>query len=291
MGEKNRNGHRVIRTKHLAMATIIIAANWLNPLQLLSAEILGVSAAGSFASSPSWSKDYSAMGIGVINPDNWNIEKGNNNGWGNDEKETYSASNARVADGALVITAQKSGSGYTSARITTKGKFDFMYGKIDIVAELPTGRGVWPALWFLPAGSKYSDNSAGSNSWLSNGEIDLAEGSSQGDNSISGSVHSLNHYSGHSERTGTATVSSPSTKFHTYTMEWTPNSIDLSLDGKSYEHVTNNGGGFKDWPYDQKFYLIMNIAIGGTMSNKQIDDSTLPAQMKVRSINYYPYNG
>lgn len=255
-----------------------------------------------FASTPSFSVNYAQKPDGGVGTDLWNAELGNNNGWGNNEVESYTSSpdNLRVQNGALTIEAKKSGSSYTSARINTKNNFDFMYGKIDVVAKMPVGKGVWPAIWFWPTDSKYSNQAVApsekSMTWLNNGEIDLLEGSAWGDSDFTGSVHSLGHYPGHSVRTGKVSVPTASTAYHTYSLAWTPNSLDLLVDGVSFKHVTNTGAGFKDWPYDQRYHLILNIAMGGSMSQGLvspqyplgIDDSSAPWVMNVKSITYYP---
>ncbi|HUO62007.1 MAG TPA: glycoside hydrolase family 16 protein [Candidatus Bathyarchaeia archaeon] len=246
----------------------------------------------SFATTASWKQDFSKSPNGPLDTKIWNFDQGNNNGWGNNELESYTSdpANASIQNGALVINALKNNGSYTSARITTKNKFDFIYGKINVVAQLPTGQGVWPAIWLLPTDTKYTSNTNPNTDWLSNGELDIAEGSSQGDNSFSASAHSINHYGGHNERTGTVTVNSPATTLHTYSLEWTPQSLDFLVDGKVFEHVANSGAGFQDWPYDQRYHLILNLALGGD-NGSNLSDGALPAQMKVRLISYYPYVG
>jgi beta-glucanase (GH16 family) len=258
-----------------------------------------------FSITPSWKQDFSKMPNGPIDTAVWNVVEGNNNGWGNGEAQVYTnnTNNIRVDDGDLVIEAKKTDGQYTSARITTEDKFDFTYGKMDIVAKLPTGQGVWPALWFWPTDKKYSTEPVRSNerdmTWLNDGEIDLVEGSAQGDSGFSGSAHSLAHYPGHSERTGSLEITVPSTRYHTYSLQWTPQALDFMVDGSVFKHVDNNRSGFRDWPYNQRYHLIMNIAMGGSMSSnlvsesmpKGIDDNALPAQLKVQSISYYPFVG
>jgi beta-glucanase (GH16 family) len=258
-----------------------------------------------FATTPSWKQDFSKMSDGPIDTAVWNAVEGNNDGWGNGEAQTYTnnTNNVRIDSGNLVIEAKKVDGQYTSARITTENKFDFTYGKIDIVATLPIGQGVWPALWFWPTDNKYSAEPVRGDehdmTWLNNGEIDLVEGSAWGDSDFTGSAHSLGHYPNHSVRTGGLTVASPSSRYHTYSLQWTPQALDFMVDGSVFKHVANTGGGFRDWPYDQRYHLIMNIALGGSMSSglvsksmpKGINDQSLPAQLKVQSISYYPFTG
>lgn len=255
-----------------------------------------------FVQKATWQQVYSLQPDGAIDTGVWNALEGNNNGWGNNELQVYTGNkeNARVEDGTLTIEAKKTGAGYTSARLTTEGNFDFKYGKLDVVAKLPTGKGVWPAMWFLPSDYKYSTDATSVDgediSWLSNGEMDMIEGSAQGDNGFSASAHSLGHYPGHAMRTGEVTVDSPTNKFHTYSLQWTPKAVEFLVDGVAFHRVENSGEGFKDWPYDQRFHLIMNVAMGGTMSEdlkseefpNGVDDSGSPWLLKVQSISYYP---
>lgn len=263
-------------------------------------QLIGV--ANAFSTEPYWKQDFSTQPNGPIDMSKWNTELGNNNGWGNNEAEVYTNNleNVRIDNGNLVVEAKKSNNVYTSARITTANKLDFTYGKIDIVAKLPTGKGVWPAIWFWPTDDKYSSQPVLSTeqdmAWLNNGEIDLIEGSAWGDSDFTGSAHSLGHYPGNNVRTGKVTVASPAETFHTYTLQWTPNSLVFLVDNVAFKTVVNAGGGFREWPYDQRYHLILNIAMGGNMSEGLvspalplgIDDAGAPWVMTVKSITYYP---
>lgn len=256
-----------------------------------------------FSVTPAWKQDFSTQPNGSIDTSIWNIERGNNNGWGNNEVQVYTNDlrNVRIDNDGLVIEAIKDDKNvYTSARITTANKFDFTYGKIDIVAKLPVGKGVWPAVWFWPTDDKYSSQpvliSEQTMSWINNGEIDLIEGSAWGDSDFTGSAHSLGHYPGNNVRTGKVSVTAPSDVFHTYTLQWTPTDLVMLVDNVAFMRVVNSGGGFREWPYDQRYHLILNIAMGGSMSEKLIspdlplgiDDAGAPWSMTVKSISYYP---
>jgi beta-glucanase (GH16 family) len=256
-----------------------------------------------FAATPSWQEDFTGQANGPLSTDKWHFESGNNDGWGNKEVEQYGSdqSNVRIENGNLVIEANKTDDGvYHSARIASQGNLDFTYGKLDIVAEVPKGEGIWPALWLWPTDSKYSPDDVGprGEDWLANGEIDMLEGSAQGDNDFSASAHSANHYPGHGERTGTVTVANAQQQYHTYSLAWTPDKLQFMVDGKTFKTVLNPHTGFQNWPYDQRYHLIMNIALGGTQSQNLItpqhpygiDDTAAPWQMHVQSISYYPLN-
>jgi beta-glucanase (GH16 family) len=263
------------------------------------------SADSKLSSVPTWSQHYTTQPDSGLNRKVWNAETGNNNGWGNNEAEFYStrAENLRVSSGNLVLSAKPEryhGYHYSSARINTRGKLDFLYGRLSIVAKLPKGVGVWPAIWLWPSSNKYSHMALNpqeqSQSWLVNGEIDIIEGSAQGDSTISGSAHSLTHYPGHLERTGTANVANLSTAYHTYELQKTPDALIYSIDDKPFYAVRNPHTSFKDWPYNQRYHLIMNVAVGGSMSQNLkslylpygVDNRGAPWQMKVKSIDFYP---
>jgi beta-glucanase (GH16 family) len=255
--------------------------------------------ASPFATTPLWSQDFSKMPDGPLDPTNWNIITGNNNGWGNNELEYYAdqPNNVQVKDGTLVLQALQQkyqGFDYTSGRVDTAGKMSFQYGRLRITAKLPEGAGVWPAFWLWPSGSKYSSNNADSG-WLANGEIDMMEGSSQDDNTITASAHSVNHYPDHNERTGSYDVSNISDTYHTYGLDWTPQSLIFSVDEHPFYTVNNPGSGPNDWPYDQPYDLRLNLAIGGDMSSNLaqryadgVDAQRLPAAVAISSITYQP---
>lgn len=260
-----------------------------SPMDILPLAPNQAPASSPFTSTPTWSQDFAAQPDGPPSTKYWNFDLGNNNGWGNNEVETYTdnAANIRIADGALVIQALRD---RTSARINTAGKFDFTYGKLDIVAKLPTGQGIWPALWLWPSGNKYTSDNADSG-WLANGEIDMIEGQALGDNQISGSAHSVNHFPplSNGERTGYANVPNITADYHTYSLEWTPDQLTYLVDGQAFYHVDNPHTSFKDWPYDQPYHLILNVALGGSMNPAGLKTNDLPATMSVKSIDYYSF--
>jgi beta-glucanase (GH16 family) len=258
-----------------------------------------------FADTPSWTQDFSAAPNGELDDQFWNIETGNNDGWGNQERQYYSARqrNVRIEDHALVINARREsykGQRYTSARLQTAGKFDFTYGKLRVQAKLPEGAGIWPAIWLWPTDDKYGNQPLAASekdySWLANGEIDITEGQAQGDNQYSGSAHAISNYPGNGERTGYVNVADASTAYHTYGLDWTPDKLVYSVDEQPFYEVTNPHTGFKAWPYDQRYHLILNIAMGGAMSSNLrsqyppdgITKAVSEWTMAIKSITYYP---
>lgn len=225
--------------------------------------------------------DYS----GIPDPSKWAYDVGAG-GWGNQELEYYTAGdNSNVSGGILSINAFKesfSGSSYTSSRMVTRGKYDFLYGRIEVRAKLPTGRGLWPAIWLLS-----SDNSYGV--WPASGEIDIMEQVGFDPLNIHFSVHN-NTYNGAKGNAKTANfiVSTATSDFHNYRVDWTPYSIKGFIDDEQYFEYINEGRGFTTWPYDKKFYLLLNLAVGGTWGGANgVDNSVFPATMQVDYVKIY----
>ena len=192
---------------------------------------------------------------GAPNASKWTMELGTGqNGWGNNEAQSYKAENAVVSGGMLKITAKAEafdGKQYTSARMKTEGKFDFKYGKIEIRAKLPKGSGTWPALWML--GANYA-----SQQWPACGEIDMMEhiGNKQGE------VHATLHYPGHSGSGGVGgftNIPDVSETFHVYKTIWDAEKIRFFIDGTLYYTFTNDAS----TPFNANFFLILNVAMGG----------------------------
>jgi beta-glucanase (GH16 family) len=266
-----------------------------------------------FAASPSWSQNFSSMPDGPLSSSVWSYNLGNGGpavpGWGNDEDEYYTSNldNVRVSDGQLIIEAEQqadNGFDYTSARIVTTPSLNFTYGKLDIVAKLPAGVGTWPALWLLPSGSPYAlttpAGEADPNNWLRDGEIDMLEATGSIPGQITSSAQSYDYYPGHNERIGISYVGNDTSTFHDYELQWTPTSLQFLVDGVVYHTVDKSSSDDTNiWPYNEPYYLILNIAMGGTEGGTDsgeyppdgIDNSSGPWQMDIKSIDYYPYTG
>ncbi|MTI21326.1 glycoside hydrolase family 16 protein [Fulvivirga sp. RKSG066] len=208
-------------------------------------------------------------------------------GWGNNELQYYTSNNKniRVADGKLIIEAHKenvNGKSYSSARINSKNKGDWKYGTIEVKAKLPEGRGTWPAIWMLPTNWSYGG-------WPKSGEIDIMEHVGYDQGNIHGTVHTeaYNHLLG-TQKGDSIELASASEKFHIYSVNWSPEKIDFLVDGEVYNTFTNDETGSAAWPFDQPFYLIMNIAVGGNWGGKHgIDDSIWPQHMEIDYVRVY----
>lgn len=208
-------------------------------------------------------------------------------GWGNGELQTYTkdSTNVRVANGQLIIQAAYNAhkKQYTSGRIKTLGKFNWQYGRLDVRAQLPTGVGSWPAIWMLPSGAKYGSQ------YLANGEIDMMEEVGADQNQIVGSAHSLAYNpSLGTTRHGVYNLLGANTAFHTYSLEWSPEYLSYQIDGVEYYRVANDHTGYQSWPYDQPYYLIMNLAVGGSWGGyKGVNNSSMPWQFKIDYVRIY----
>jgi len=216
----------------------------------------------------------------------WNIAVGKK--WANRESQAYTddQKNLFFTDEGLVIQATLTNGLYESARIHTKDKFFFKYGKGEIVAKVPSGKGTWPALWMMPQDNVYGH-------WPRSGEIDIMEHTGNKKDLLYLCIHTEKYNHMRKEQYYYDVQKEDiADQFHTYGFEWTENEISYFIDGKK-EHTYVKGEENKDsspkgWPFDQNFYLIMNLAIGGTLGGK-IDDQAFPQQFVIQSIHIEEY--
>jgi beta-glucanase (GH16 family) len=204
----------------------------------------------------------------------------------NNEKQFYTArpENVRAEDGNLVIEARKEsyqGSSYTSASVNTRGRFEFLYGKVEVRARLPRGVGAWPAIWMLGANISQVG-------WPACGEIDIMENVGFDPLRIHSSVHTTayNHAIG-TQKSSAISIAHPE-EFHVYAMEWRADRIDVFLDGQKYFTFANEGTGSRAWPFDKPHYLLVNLAVGGSWGGqKGIDDSSFPQRYAIDYVRIY----
>lgn len=237
-----------------------------------------------------WADEFNYSGL----PDRekWSYDVGGH-GWGNKELQYYTErrkENARVENGSLIIEARRDnwrGHEYTSARVISKTKGDWTYGRFEIRAKLPTGRGVWPAIWMLPTGWKYGG-------WPSSGEIDIMEQVGYEPQMVHASVHTKAYYhSINTHKTAKTTVETATTEFNVYAVEWTPEEIRAYINDRHYftfknERLTNTDADYRQWPFDKPFHLLMNIAVGGTWGgSKGVDQSIWPQRMVIDYVRVY----
>ncbi len=225
-----------------------------------------------------WSDEFETAG--APDPAKWGYDIGTGaNGWGNNELEYYTnrPQNAAVANGVLKITAiseNYSGKAYTSARLLTKGKFSFAYGRIEVRAKLPAGAGTWPAIWMLGD----NINTAG---WPACGEVDIMEHRGSELNKIYGTLHYPGHFGGNGDGS-TLVVPGVTTAFHNYVVEWSPATIKFYVDTQLYYTFVNTGS----LPFNQNFFIILNVAMGGNFGGP-VDPAFTNASMEVDYVRIY----
>ncbi|MGL4392436.1 MAG: glycoside hydrolase family 16 protein [Fusobacteriaceae bacterium] len=219
---------------------------------------------------------------GAPNKEKFTYEIGGG-GWGNKELQYYTTDlkNSYVKDGKLHIVAIKEpykGNSFTSARLTTKGKATIKYGKIDIYAKLPTGKGTWSAFWLYGRGKKYS-------------EIDIMEHVGAETGIIHFSTHSTLHlWDTERHRTSSITVEEIGTKFHLYSIEWTPEYIKGFVDNIEYFNVFKKDIDPNLWEFDEQMFLVFNLAVGGTWGGMSgVNDKSFPQEIVIDYVKVYDY--
>lgn len=237
-----------------------------------------------FETTPVWADEFNYTG----KPDTtkWNYETGGS-GFGNNELEYYTTSiaNSHVDSGVLHITAIKQDYGgrhYTSARLNSSGKGDWLYGRIEIRAQLPLGKGTWPAIWTLPTDWTYGD-------WPASGEFDIMEHVGFDQNNVHASAHTLSYnHKINTQKTSTYYLDGASTGFHLYRLDWTPYAMNAYVDDKLIFTFINEGKTYAEWPFDQRFHMMLNFAVGGDWGGIQgVDDSVFPQSMMVDYVRVY----
>lgn len=237
-----------------------------------------------FETTPVWADEFDYNGL--PDPARWTYDLGGH-GWGNNELQYYTdkLANAQVANGLLSVTARKEtmdGRSYTSARLVSKGRGDFLYGRFEIRAKLPLGKGTWPAIWMLPTDWAYGG-------WPQSGEIDIMEHVGYDTNRIHQSVHTeaYNHAI-KTQKTATRVIPTATSAFHLYRVDWTPAAIRGYIDDALVFSFTNERKGSAAWPFDKKFHFLLNVAVGGNWGGQQgIDDSAFPATMEIDYVRAY----
>jgi len=249
-----------------------------------------------------WNDEFDTDGR--PDPSRWTMEE-----WParvvNDEDQAYTSrpENVLVENGRLVITARREdfeGSRYTSARLQSQGKGDFLYGRFVVRAKLPRGMGTWPAIWMLPSdpftyATTCSDEpdwqgSGDCDAWPNSGEMDIMEHVGYQMGHVHGTVHNKAYYwAVWKQRKGRIIIDDVDHAFHDYVLEWSPERIDVFVDDTRYFTYINEGRGWESWPFDRPFHLILNIAVGGMWgrSGGGIDDGIFPQSMFVDYVRVY----
>src|SRR5262245_1913777 len=230
-----------------------------------------------------WSDEFNYTGL----PDDskWRYDVGY---IANNEKQYYTRArreNARVETGMLLIESRKEayqGYSYTSARLITKGVATWTYGRVEVRAKLPAGRGMWPAIWMLGANIDQVD-------WPGCGEIDIMENVGFDPPTIHANIHtkSYNHVLG-TNKGAHINVSDPQANFHVYAVEWFADHMDFYVDDQKYFTFMNEGKGWETWPFDRPHFLILNAAVGGDWGGQQgIDDAIFPQLFQIDYVRIF----
>ena len=238
-----------------------------------------------------WSDEFDGA---QLDPEVWFFEEGDGSqydipGWGNGELQYYLPDNASLEDGLLKIEAREESNGpfnYTSARINTRDRFAFRYGRIEARMKLPGGQGIWPAFWLLAQDSPYGG-------WAASGEIDIMEAVNLG-GAGSNFVYGTIHYGGEApanESTGERyfVPTDATAEFHTYAVEWDATEIRWYVDDVLFamQNMWSSTGGEFPAPFDVPFYVIFNVAVGGFFPGSPNDDTVFPVTMEVDWVRVY----
>ncbi len=268
-----------------------------------------------------WSDEFDGP---EIDREKWDFDLGNGfydytanqwiSGWGNDELQYYTAepTNARIRDGMLHIRAlreSRDGFGYTSARLKTRKRdgselFAKRYGRFEFRAKLPTGQGIWPALWMLPQDDHYG-------TWAASGEIDILEARGQDPTKVLGTLHygARWPHNAHSSREHILPAGGTIAGFHVYALEWEPGRMSWSVDDRVYatqnfwwssSKLEGDRGArpaaeadLNPWPapFDRPFFIVMNVAVGGRFPGNPDTTTKFPAEMVVDYVRVYDKAG
>ncbi|MFN7117727.1 MAG: family 16 glycosylhydrolase, partial [Saprospiraceae bacterium] len=209
-------------------------------------------------------------------------------GWGNNELQYYKSENATVSGGTLKITAKKErvrGSSYTSARLRTINKGDWTYGRFEARMKLPYGQGIWPAFWMLPTDEVYG-------SWPQSGEIDIMELVGREPNRAYGTIHYGPAYPNNQSQGNNYTLNSGifNDAFHTFAIEWEPGVIRWYVDDYLYSTKTSADVAPYNWPFNQRFHFLLNLAVGGNWPGNPDATTVFPQTLEVDYVRVYNGN-
>ncbi len=240
-----------------------------------------------------WSDEFDGSSI---DESKWSFDLGNGCdispdlcGWGNNELEYYTAreENAYINDGNLVIEARKESPlylgeyQYTSARMVTKNKGDWKYGRIDVRAKMPIGQGLWPAIWMLPTDSVYGG-------WPKSGEIDIMEYLGHEPERMFGTIHYGHDFWRFNSQGLELESGTFADDFHVFTVLWDEDCIQFQMDGINVGLANTRSTTLPTtFPFDQEFHLILNVAVGGNLPGNPDGSTVFPQRMEVDYVRVY----
>jgi len=234
-----------------------------------------------------WADEFN--GSGLPDAGKWSFDVGTGSGgWGNNELQYYTnrrAENARMEGGRLIIEARREDMGgmrYTSARMTSKGRGDWTYGRVEVRAKLPTGRGTWPAIWMLPTGNAYG-------AWPNSGEIDIMEHVGFDQNKVHQTLHTQRQNGGNGKQaTVITTVPSASSGFNVYAVEWEETVIRMYINNQLRVTWNRPSTEWQAWPFNRPFHILLNVAVGGSWGGQQgVDDAAFPARLEIDYVRVF----
>lgn len=243
-----------------------------------------------FDGNPNWTMIFQDEFNGSGFPDKakWTVDP-KPKGWINGEQQVYTDTthdNVRLENGTLIIKGKKdfpngnTTEPWSSGRVITQNKVDFTYGKVEVRAKLPRARGSWPAIWLMPTTSAYG-------AWPRSGEIDIMEHVGNNFGTVLSTVHTQNNnWTNGGHLSNNKQIPDADTVFHVYALEWTPDSLRFMYDSVHCYTYVNPKTDWKDWPFDQKFHIILNVAIGGGMGGS-ITEADWPDSMTVDYVRVY----
>jgi beta-glucanase (GH16 family) len=236
-----------------------------------------------------WSDEFDGSSLDYSK---WGVEE-NAFGGGNNELQIYTdrKENVRVEDGCLILEAHRDNAGisgttreFSSGRVRTKNRGEWKYGRIEVRAKLPIGQGIWPAIWMLPTDNIYG-------TWASSGEIDIMEYRGQKSNEVLGTLHyggqwPENKYSGSSLVLPEGNFADD---FHTYAIDWEEGKVTWLVDNKPYQTQTKwtSAGGAFPAPFDQRFHIVLNLAVGGHFVGEPDETTTFPQKLMIDYVRVY----
>jgi beta-glucanase (GH16 family) len=238
-----------------------------------------------------WSDEFDAQ---QLDPEVWFFESGDGSqygipGWGNNELQWYLEDSAELRDGLLVITAREEsvgGKSYTSARLNTRDRFAFKYGRIEARIRFPGGQGIWPAFWMLPQDDVYG-------TWAASGEIDVVEAvnlGGTGRNTVFGTIHYGGEFPANQSSTNDYLVATDATAdFHTYALEWDATELRWYVDDILYstQNSWSTTAAPFPAPFDERFYILFNVAVGGNFPGAPTATTEFPVTMEVDYVRVY----
>ena len=224
-----------------------------------------------------------------LNLDNWTFELGdgcpNLCGWGNNELQIYTDNNHRLENGILIISAKKE-NGFSSTRIITKGKQEFQYGRIEARLNVPAGKGTWPAFWMLGTGFEhFAEDPA--RRWPNVGEIDIMEFIGREPDLVLGTIHGPGYAGAGGKSRWYRQDFDVSDDWHTYAIEWDETGISWFFDGENYATVGPENIKRGEWVFDRPFFMLLNLAIGGTLGGYLDPELEFPLRYYVDYVRVY----